>query len=206
MACQLVCSVYTQNSVALYFVCVSSFRCSAPSVSIVHICRHQMSSVNQEEVRLMTSQTPQKQWSCAPLGGSQARHHQRVRGQSSLQRDLGQPHRKLRCGNDYQHSSQFSISRHIASCMASALRRCSNVASADIVSRLSHCAFLPLIPFYGYAREERLQGVALTSNLPSTAWTTWFGVTASPRRRGRPAMLLLCRALATKPEYLLIAF
>ena len=65
---------------------------------------------------------------------------------------------------------------------------------------------LPMVPVYGYARVERLQGVAFTSSLPSTARTAWFAATGSTKRRGRPAMLLLCWALAAKPEDLPTAF
>ena len=63
-----------------------------------------------------------------------------------------------------------------------------------------------MVPLCSYAREERLQGVALTSNLPSTTWTTCPDGPSSAKWLCRPAVLLSCLALAAKPEDLLMAF
>ena len=72
-----------------------------------------------------------------------------------------------------------------------------------MVARLAFV--LAMIPLCSYASMERLQGVALTSSLPSTTGAAVFAATSSAVRCGRPAVLLSCWTLLAKPVDLLAA-
>ena len=80
---------------------------------------------------------------------------------------------------------------------------CQAVGACSVVARLAF--ILALIPLCGYARAQRLKGVAFASGLPNTeqtAWSAWLHAVTWPCR---PAVLLSSWTIGAEPEDLLVA-
>ena len=80
---------------------------------------------------------------------------------------------------------------------------CQAVGACSVVARLAF--ILTLIPLCGYARAQRLKGVAFASGLPNTertAWSAWLHAVTWPCR---PAVLLSSWTIGAEPEDLLVA-
>ena len=67
-------------------------------------------------------------------------------------------------------------------------------------------AVLGVVPLCSYVRVQRLQGVALTSSLPSKKETARLAAACPAEGLCRPAVLLPCWALGAEPEDLDVAF
>ena len=76
--------------------------------------------------------------------------------------------------------------------------------ASSVVAELAFV--LALIPLCGYARAQRLKGVAFASGLASTERTAWSAWLHAVTWLCRPAVLLSSWTIGAKPENLLVAF